>query len=103
MSKGWWCCMAPPRIIWGTWVGGRGTDGGGKSTDKNKRPTVFAGSVIHLALGLRLLRLIVRIPPHYRSASAYGRSPATVTTPRASSIPESVGRCAQEIRGVCLG
>ena len=50
MVKVWWCCTAN-----GTWVDdvklcSLGTDSGGKSADNNR-----------LALGMRLLRFIVRI------------------------------------------
>jgi len=62
----------------GTWVddvklGGLGADGG-KSTDNQR--ALFAGSVIHLAPGPRLLRFIVRIPTQDGTRLASERVPS---------------------------
>ncbi|PWW72300.1 Pkinase-domain-containing protein [Tuber magnatum] len=62
----------------GTWVdnvklGGVGADGG-KSTDNQR--ALFAGSVIHLAPGPKLLRFIVRIPTQDGTRLASERVPS---------------------------
>ncbi|KAG0639983.1 hypothetical protein HOY80DRAFT_1000563 [Tuber brumale] len=62
----------------GTWVdnvklGGVGADGG-KSTDNQR--ALFAGSVIHLAPGAKLLRFIVRIPTQDGTRLASERVPS---------------------------